>query len=354
MIEKTVELLKEVVGLSGVSGREEESALRLCNHFARYCDEVYVHPTQSVVGILKANCFFQKKDSSSDRPKRLMMMAHLDQIGICISRIEEGGFLRITGIGYDPKILIGQSVVILGKKRVSGIVSIRNLGKSSAKEQEITMSRLFIDTGLPEKKVREWICVGDLAHVSIVPVELKNGFFSSPFLDDRACVVALILAMRRLAKQQREWDLYFVASAGEESTGKGAYGVTASIEPDYAIATDVTFANQPKNRRPHTFECGEGLVLSVGAIYDARYNAQLEKIAASEKIKLSISPDLVGFGTDAASIREVGAGVPVGLVSLPLQNMHTPVELISLSDLEELGRFFAAVGSQLKEEQPYA
>lgn len=354
-MEKIVDLLKKVVSLSGVSGREEESAAWVVDYFSRYCDEAYIHPTQSVVGILKANTFDKTQEKSlCEKPKKIMMMAHLDQIGLCISKIEAGGFLRITGIGYDPKILIGQSVLVLGKEKIPAIVSVRHLGIFSSKEQELTMSQLFIDTGLPEKKVRELVRIGDLAHVVSMPVELKNGFFSSAFLDDRCCLVALMVAMRRLAKAHREWDLYFVASSGEESTGKGASGVTASIQPDYAIATDVTFANQPKNKSPHTFECGEGLVLSVGAIYDERYNVQLQKIAAQEKIKLVVAPDLVGFGTDAASIRQVGAGIPVGLISLPLQNMHTPVELLSLPELEELGRFFVAIGSQLKEEAPYA
>jgi len=338
------ELLNRILTTPGVSGREEEVAVVIKEEFDKYCDEVYIHKTNSVIGIKRAT---RKKDGVA--PKKLMFASHLDQIGVVITKIEKGGFLRISGIGYDYKVLAGQPVTILGKEKVRGVISTTSISTTSPAnwEKADSMDSLYIDTALDEEILRSKVRVGDLVKIEASPLELKENFYSSPVLDDRACVVAMIMGMERLVDSHHEWDIYFVATCGEETTGKGARTAAWDINPDVGCAMDVTFATQLGAGEPLTYPIGKGITLSVGPIFDSFYGNKIEKICKMEKIPFILEPDMVGFGTDAASIRRTRAGIPVSLVSLAIKSMHTPVETMNLNDLKELGRFVGAYSANI-------
>lgn len=341
-------MLNKILTVPGVSGREEEAASLVAGLFEPYCDQVTIHRTHSVIGYKKAT------RSTGESAKRLMFAAHLDQIGLVITRIEKGGFLRITGIGYDPKVLPGQPVKIYGRRELFGVISVRSFSTLPLSEHEKSppMDEIYIDTGLDEETVRSAVRVGDLAKIEMEPVELQGAFYSSPVLDDRACIAAMIIGMERLADLHHEWDLYFVATCGEESTGKGAMSAAWEIQPDAAVAMDVTFGTQPGVPDHDSAAVGKGLTLSLGPIFDQDYRRKMVDVCRREKIPMTDEPDMVGFGTDAASIRQTRGGVPVNLISLPIKSMHTPVEVMSLDDLEELGRFTAAFAASIHRELP--
>lgn len=345
------ELLSTICKASGPSGHEDECAALVHSYFSKYCDSATIHHSNSVIGEIKPLSSIDKKDLFT-----VMFCAHLDQIALCITKIDDDGFCFITGVGYDPKVLAGKAVTIIGREKVFGIISARSSSTTSHKcsKRGYTMEELCIDTGLSANKVRELVCVGDFAHISDEPLLLLNNSFSSPFLDDRSCVSALILAMKNLQKQRSNLHLFFVASSGEEFSGQGATTSAYEIDPDFAIALDVTFADQPNNDPLHSQKIGEGLTISVGPLYDRRYLKQIVKIATDNKIKFRYEVDKSGFGTDAASIRGVRNGIPVALISLPIENMHTPVELLNLDDFNELVRFITLLSTHLKKEDEYA
>ena len=338
------ELLKKILTTPGVSGREDEVAKVINSEFSKYCDESYIHQTNSVVGLKKAT-----RTVAGVKPKKLMFAAHLDQIGLVITKIEKGGFLRISGIGYDYKVLTGQPVIILGKEQIRGVISATSISTTAMDKWEKSepMDDLYIDTALDEEVLRKKVRVGDLVKIEADPLELKGNFYSSPVLDDRACVVAMILGMEKLVDSHHDWDIYFVATCGEESTGKGARATAWDINPDVACAMDVTFATQLGASAPLTYPIGKGLTISVGPVFDKFYNNKIEKICNNEKIPFVYEPDMVGFGTDAASIRRTRGGIPVSLVSLAIKSMHTPVEIMSLDDLKQLGRFVASYSANI-------
>lgn len=337
-------MLKRILIADGVSGREEEAAEVIRQEFIPFCDEVKIHRTHSVIGYKKAT-----RLKAGETPKSLMFAAHLDQIGLVITRIEKGGFLRFSGIGYDYKVLTGQPVLVMGREKVRGVISAGSIVTvpSSNWEKNPAMMDLFIDTGLSEDEVHQKLRVGDLVKLDVEPLELQNDFYSSPVLDDRSCVAGMILGMERLVDLHHDRDLYFVATCGEESTGKGARSAAWEINPDTAIAMDVTFGTQPGAAEPLTYPVGKGLTLSLGPVFDTRSREQMVKICQMEKIPFVDEPDMVGFGTDAASIRRTRGGIPVNLISLPIKSMHTPVEMMSLNDLKELGRFVSAVAANI-------
>ncbi len=328
-------VLNEFLPLAGVSGHEGKSAAWLATEFKKYCDEVYIDASESVVGIKKAKASLN--DNDEKKVRKMMFAAHLDQVGLVVSKIEEGGILRINGLGYDPKILPGQRVVVFGRKNIDGVI-----GYYPNKECP-SMNDLFIDTGLASESIHDFVRVGDLAKVELSPISLKNGFYCAPFLDDRSCVVAMLAAMKNLTRALTDCDIYFVATSGEETTGKGACATAHSINPDLAIIMDVTFGAQPGTKEPQAFTLGKGLTSSVGPLFDPYYRTKIEKIAKKEHIKVVAEADSVGFGTDASSIRTMADGIPVVLISLPIKSMHTPVETCLISDIQELARWITAI-----------
>lgn len=347
-MEEIKELLTELCHSSGPAGNEGETTALVNSYFSLYADKSYCHLSNSVVGELKPTV----KESEVE-PFKVMLCAHLDQIALSITKIDENGFCFFSTVGYDEKILASQSVTILGREKVFGLITVPTSANRSDTKSGYKLSELSIDTGLPASRVKKLIRVGDFAHINSRPLSLLNNNFSSAFLDDRVCVTALIMALKNLKSQARPSHLYFVASSSEEFSGLGATTVAYDIQPDFAIALDVTFATQP-HCGSTTQKLGEGITISCGPLYDQRYLKQIVKIATDNKIKFKLEVDKSGFGTDAASIRSVGEGIPVCLISLPIENMHTPVELANLEDLKELIRFISLLGSGLQKESDYA
>jgi tetrahedral aminopeptidase len=340
-------ILKRILTTPGISGREEQVATVVKEEFEKYCDEVWIHPTQSVIGLKRGNIPIE-----GGRRHKLMYAAHLDQIGLIVSKIESGGFLRLSGIGYDFKTLPGQRVQVFGKETVSGIIGTLSSSTIALKEGEkpIDMKDIYVDTGLPEQQVDNLISVGDPVLIDAEPVELKGNLYAGPALDDRACVMGLILGMEKLQRLTHAWDIYFVATCGEESSGKGARTCAYEIDPDAGCAFDVCFANQSGASEPHTVPLGKGLYVSMGPIYDRNLYKKITKICGEENIPFNPDPDVMGFGTDAASIRMTRGGIPTNLVSLAIKNMHLPVEVMHLDDLKNLGRFVAAYAANIHRE----
>lgn len=353
----TKALLEQVVSLPGVSGQETVCAREVQHLFAPYCDESWVDATQSAVGLIRAkrppslpasSLPPDRTDASRSfhRPpplfpvRKLMFAAHLDQIGLIVSKIEANGFLRCVGLGYDPKVLKGQRVWVYGRERVPGVIGFLPGGEAG-------FESLWIDTGLTDAECRAKIRVGDEAQVALAPVALKNGLIAAPFLDDRSCLTAMLLAMETLSQTGTDCDLYFTATAGEETTGKGACATAFSIQPDLAVVMDVTFGAQNGTREPAAFPVGKVLTLATGPLYDKGYRQRLEAIARRHRISVVPEPDCRGGGTDAASIRIQGQGIPVALISLPVKSMHTPVEVVALHGINEMARWVAAIAAEI-------
>jgi len=334
--------LQEISEKDGVSGFEDSIASCISKAFHSYVDDTR---TDNL-----GNLIFYKKGASSRAPK-ILLCAHMDEIGLMVTKIEENGFLRFSSLGgFDVRTLPGQDVVIYGKKPLNGIIGFKppHLEKEKEKRQSIKMENLFIDTGLPRAEVEETIKVGAIAALKRRYLTLLNNCRAGKAFDDRAGVAVLWQCVRELSRMDHEADLYLVCTVQEEVGVRGAVISTYNISPDLGIAVDVCHGDFPGSLEHEVSPLGKGPVITVGPNIHPFLADALFKTAEEYGIphQRDVSPGPTG--TDARAIQVTRGGIPAALVSVPLRYMHTSVELLNLEDIKAAGRLLAYFVSDLR------
>jgi endoglucanase len=204
--------------------------------------------------------------------------------------------------------------------------------------------------GLPDAQVKRWVRVGDLISIQREVCELKGGYFSGKALDDRASVAAVAVCLEALAASHHEWDVLGVASVQEETTFLGAATSAYDIAPDVAIAIDVSFGEQNGVSSDHAVGMGKGPAIGIGPNFHPRLVQALVDMAGKLEMPCQMEPTPGHSGTDAWPIQVAHEGIPTALLSIPLRYMHTPVETVSLKDVERTGRLMAEFIATLDDE----
>lgn len=276
-------------------------------------------------------------------PRKIMLAAHMDEIGMLVRDVVDGFIFIQRLAGMDNRILPSQPVLVLAREPLPGIVAaVRpHLLNAEQRRKYQTFDELVIDVGLPAEQVAALVRVGDLVTVDVPMTELQNGRVMGKALDDRACVAALTTCLHQLQRLNHRWDVYAAATVQEENGLYGARTAAHHIQPDIAIALDVTFAPQPGVNGDETCEMGAGPALGIGANFHPRLVEKIKETASREEIKLQDDVIPGNSGTDAWSIQVSLEGIPTALLEVPLRNMHSPVETIELKDVERLGRLLA-------------
>ena len=332
---ETVRLLKHLSEASGVSGYEHQVREIVREEFARYADEVRTDALGSVIAL--------KRGTAPEPRPAIMLATHMDEIGLIVSELEEG-FIHFQQVGgYDDRVLLGQEVMVHGREDLPGIIGGRppHVLPMSERDKPIPSDKLLIDVGLPAAELAEKVRVGDLITMNRPLMELQGDLASGKALDNRVSVVAAALCLEMLSPVRHEWDVYAVATAQEEVGLKGALTSTFQLQPDVGIAIDVTWARQPGTPDEYTYELGKGPTIGCGPNFHPGIQEAL--VAAAKELELGhhLEPATRPAGTDAAAIQVTREGIPTGLISIPLRNMHTPVETVSIKDIERTGRLLA-------------
>jgi endoglucanase len=281
-----------------------------------------------------------------------MIAAHMDEIGLIVTGIENG-FVRAHGLGgTDRRVLLGLEVDVHGRTRLPGIIGSRPPHVLSASERRRVQPwhEIFIDLGLPADEVKAQVRVGDHVTLHQEAQKLRNDRVAAKALDNRASVAALTLSLDALQTCAHAWDVYAVATVQEELGIKGAITSAYGVAPDMAIALDVTFAKQYNDKRTGTYELGDGPTLAVGPNIHPAVLDLLQKAAESQEIKVTLEPLSGSTGTDAWGIQIAREGIPTGLISVPVRYMHQPVEVAAMVDVERTGRLLTAVVNRLSPE----
>jgi endoglucanase len=336
----TINLLKEFCEASGVSGYESGIAAIIQKKFAIYCDEVTTDRFGNVIA-LKKSC---AAENNGNKIKRLMLTAHMDEIGLMVSKIDEDGFLKFTSVGgIDPRVLISQEVLIHGREKIFGVIGLKppHLTSDDEKEKSIRMDEMAIDTGFEKETVKELIRVGDIVTIQRETVELRNNFFSGKSLDDRAGIAALLECMEQLYNWKNVHDIYYVATGQEEVGLKGALAAAHTVRPDMCVAVEVCHARFTGLDSSRTAEINKGPVISIGP--NIHYSVFEALKGTAEKYEIPFQIEVLPYPsrTDANSVQISNNGVAVGLVSIPLKYMHTSVETICIDDETRTGRLLA-------------
>lgn len=276
---------------------------------------------------------------------RVMLAGHIDEIGLMIQSIDEQGFARFQGVGgWDPQILPGQRVVFMGNKGpVRGIVGKKPIHLMDQEERgkAVKMDELWVDFGTGSKKETEkLVSVGDVGVVDVEFQVLHGNNAVARGFDDRIGAFTVLEALRLMSRMQLEAEVYAVATVQEEIGLRGAHTSAFGIDPKVGIAVDVTFATDYPGMGGKekgifgTIKLGGGPVIARGPNINHRVHELLVKTAKDRKIDHVIEAIPRGTGTDANAIQLTRAGVAAGLVSIPNRNMHTPVEMVNLEDVE--------------------
>jgi putative aminopeptidase FrvX len=336
-----VPLLKRLSEATGVSGYEHQVRDIVREEFGRYADEVRIDTLGNVVA--------RKRGTAPEPRPSLMIATHMDEIGLIVSEFEEG-FLHFQQVGgYDDRVLLGQEVVVHGRRRLPGIIGARppHVLPSAEREKPIPDDKLLIDVGLPPEELTKQVRVGDLVTMNRELVELKGGLVAGKALDDRVSVAAAALCLEELGRMRHRWDVYAVATVQEEIGSQGAVTSTYGLQPDVGIAIDVTWAKQPSTPDEYTYELGKGPTIGCGPNFHPKLQQALVDTAKALEMSFHLEPLTRAGGTDAAVMQVSREGIPAGLICIPQRNMHTPVETVSVKDVERAGRLLAAFISRL-------
>lgn len=319
----------------GVSGKGCEAAKTAYELISQYTDEA----TTDKFGNITARM-------GNKNGKTILLDAHLDQIGFIITYINENGFLKLSKIGgIDTRTLLGASVKVHTLTgTINAVISCipPHLLSDGAEEKSITMKDVWADTGLPADEVKNKISVGDYVTFAYMPQELINNNVTSPALDNRASVAALIRCAELLSSHKIEnLNVVFLFSLAEELGGRGAATGAFAIAPDEAIAVDVSFAKQPSVPEYNVGLLGKGPMIGISPSLSRSVYNKLFNIAKKHNIPYQTEVMGGNTGTNADDIAGSRAGVPTGLISIPQRNMHTQVEIINLDDIENTARLLS-------------
>jgi putative aminopeptidase FrvX len=288
---------------------------------------------------------------------RLAVVGHIDEIGLIVTHVDDQGFLHFTGVGgWDPQILVGQRVEVITREgRVPGVIGrkpIHLIRDSEERKKVVELKDLHVDIGAADgDDARGRVRVGDVAVIAGDPVEMPNGRVVSRSLDNRLGAFVALEAARLVASEGGvAGEVVAVAAVQEEITFAGARTTAYSLEPAVAVVVDVTHATDapgvdPKELGSHEF--GSGPVIERGSIINPRVFELLHSAAEEEGIPFTVSASARATGTDADAIHLTRAGVPTGVVSIPLRYMHSPVEMVHFADVEAAARLVAAFARRL-------
>lgn len=328
------ELLEKLTSVRGVSGFEYKIADYIAELFREYADEVHTDTLGNVIAVKKA---------SKQAAKSVMIEAHMDEIGLMVREIDKRGFVGFVSIGgIDRRILPGAEVVIHGKTDITGVIGAKppHLQEVGEADNAPELTEMAIDTGLSYDELIKQTSVGDAITFKDGVVRLLGDCIASKTMDDRAGVAVLIDVMRQLKDKEIPVNVYAVAAVCEEIGGRGAATAGYSIQPEAAIAIDVTHGVTPDNSKG-AFELGSGVAVAVGPNIHTAMSKRLIELAKKKEIKYLIEVEGGDTGTDAWLLQVAGEGIPTALLSIPLRYMHTTIETLSLSDVQSVSRLIA-------------
>ena len=334
-IEKLDSLLERLCTCSGISGEEQDILCEIEAMLGSSCDT-----RRDALGnliVAGKGCLEQETE--------LLLEAHADRIGLIVTDLLQGGFLRAAPCGgMDPRVLPGSPVRI---GSITGVVCNTPphlQGKEGS--SEVPEKSILIDVGLSDEDLQASVQLGDRVLLPSAYTKLMGGRSACGAVDNRSGCAALLLCAEQMGALPQGVKLAFCVR--EETGCQGAAAVAFALQPKKCIAVDVSFALQPFVPEENAALLGGGPMIGVGVPMDKEITGRLCRLA--EKKQIPFQREVYGgaSGTDADLIGVSGEGVRCALLSIPIRNMHTQVELVELSDIENTARLLAAYAEEYR------
>ena len=322
------DIIIELSEIAGPSGFERGIADAARSYLGHYMDDVHTDVMGNVIGVKKCG---------RENAKKLMIDAHIDEIGFVITGYEEG-LLRFASLGStDIRMLPASEIKILTKPPIIGVVDVLppHTMKDGEADKALDKDELFIDIGLDQENAKKTVPLGTAAVYNAHARRFGDNLICGKALDDRACFAAVLRAVELLKDETLDVDLYIMASAQEELGMRGAKTGAFSVMPDWCVVVDVDHAQTPDSKSQAKLKLGGGVAIARGPNMNRALTEKAIDIAEKNKLKYQITVEYSGnSGTNTHAIQAAGAGVATALFSLPLRYMHSPVEVISTDDAE--------------------
>ena len=324
-----IQLLKKISETPGASGFETPIRNLIINEIKDLVDSYSIDNLGNLTTVIKG------KES-----KRVMVAAHMDEIGFIVNHIDENGFVRFLPLGgFDPKTLTSQRVIIHGKKDFIGVMGSKpiHIMKPEERKKTVEISDFFIDLGMSKEQVEEYIEIGNPITRDRELIEMGE-CINGKSLDNRISVYILIETLKALKNKKLPYDLYAVFTTQEEVGIRGAQVSALEINPDFGFALDTTIAYDVPGSVPHeqVTKLGEGTAIKImdsAVITDYRMVKYMKEIANKNNIKWQ--PELLpAGGTDTAYVQRMNkSGAIVGAVSIPTRHIHQVIESAHKEDV---------------------
>ena len=262
----------------------------------------------------------------------LMLEAHSDEVGMIVTDVSDDGFLTVTNVGsIDTRFLPSMPVKIFGKEIVKGVFT--SVPPHLKKDNAVPSFDLCkIDTG--RKDIKDIVSLGDYVLFDYCPTNLLNGKITSKALDNRTGMAAVIAAGEKISQINLPFKVCLLFPSGEELGLRGARVGAFESDAKKCIVVDVSFGDCPDVSPAKTRKLGSGAMIGISPILDRGIYKKLEAVAKQKDIPYTLEIMGGATSTDADVISITKSGVPTGLISIPLRNMHTPCEVVSVSDVE--------------------
>ncbi len=322
------ELIRALSGTMSISGFETKSRDRLKELIGGVFDECIEYPNGNYVFIKRCG----RADASM-----IMLDAHYDEVGMIVRGITDEGFLRVIAVGgLDTRILLAGEVIIYADRELYGVVSVKAVhlqqGDEGSKLPEVT--ELLIDTGMSrEQLINAGVKLGTAVGYKSVPVDLLNDRIAGKGFDDKCCLAAAVKAVEKAG--ECGCDIALLCSCKEETGLLGGMTGAYSINPDACIVLDVNLAHVPGTKEHETVKLEGGPSVSLSAVTDRSLTKAVVDYAKEKELKYQTVVEATSTGTNANIIPFINEGIPTAVVSIPLRNMHTYSEVISLTDCED-------------------
>lgn len=327
-----VSLLKQICEIAGAPGFESRVRNLVIQHVTPLVDEISIDNLGNVIAI--------KRGKRNPDGKRVMVAAHLDEIGFMVTHIDEQGFLRFHTLGgFDPKTLTAQRVIVHGKKDLLGVMGSKPIHVMSP-EEKLKLPKttdFFIDLGMPKDEVIKYVTVGDPVTRDRELIEMGE-CVNCKSIDNRVAVFILIETLKQLANPA--YDVYATFTVQEEVGIRGANVAAHSINPDFGIALDTTIAFDVPGAQAHekVTELGKGTAIKIMdamTICDYRMVEFMKQTA--ERHSIAWQPEiLTAGGTDTAGVQRMGKqGAIAGAISIPTRHLHQVIEMAHKKDIAD-------------------
>jgi len=344
------EFLTQILASPSPSGYEQPVQDVIRTYARGFADEVKTDLHGNVITV-----------RNPQSPFRVLLAGHCDQIGLIVQYIDDDGYIYFQSIGgWDATVLIGQRVTIwTNSGPVQGVIGRKPIHLLSEEERKAVpkLKDLWIDIGAASKaETTQKVRIGDPITIELAERELLNNRLVASGLDDKSGAWVVIEALKRVDRQRLRVSAFAVATVQEELGLRGARTSAFGIDPHVGIAVDVTFATDCPNmekKEEGEIKLGRGPVIYRGPNMNPKVVNRLIELAEANKIPYQLAASGKATGTDANAIQINRAGVATGLVSVPNRYMHSPVEVISLDDLDAAADLLARFVEALEPEDDF-